>query len=370
MKAKRIAVSIVLLVVAGSLWSAAIRTARSTHASESGGIPVTQLLFGGREASLINGNMPDFDGATAWLNSAPLSREALRGKVVLVEFWTYSCINWRRESPYVRGWAQKYRDRGLVVIGVHSPEFTFERDVGNVRRAVKDIGVDYPVAVDSNLEIWKSFGNAYWPALYVIDATGVVRHRHFGEGDYEQSEKVIQELLAEIHPDQVPPALGVAVGSGAEAPADWENLGSGENYVGFGRTNNLVVSVVHDKPHTYLSPPDLRSNQWAPVGNWTMHAESAVLQKANGRIAYGFHARDLNLVMGPSKDGTTVRFRVTLDGLPPGSSRGVDVDEQGLGTVTTPRMHQLIRQSGAIQDRRFEIEFLDSDIEVFSFTFG
>jgi thiol-disulfide isomerase/thioredoxin len=314
--------------------------------------------------------LPTFDGATAWLNSPPLTMAELRGKVVLVDFWTYSCINWRREFPYVRAWAQKYRDRGLVVIGVHSPEFTFEKDIDNVRRAVREIDVDYPVATDSNFAIWRAFGNAYWPALYFIDAQGRIRHHHFGEGDYEESETVLQKLLSEVHPVDVEPPLARPAASGAEAAANWADMRSAENYVGYDRTNNLLATPVRDQAHHYAAPSRVRLNQWTPVGDWTLHADTAVPSKANGRIVYSFHARDLNLVMGPATKGKAVRFRVSIDGSPPGSSRGVDVDEQGLGTVSSHRMYQLIRQSGAIADRRFEIEFLDPDVEVFSFTFG
>lgn len=320
-------------------------------------------------APMTTTRMPDFEGATAWLNSPPLSSPALRGKVVLVDFWTFSCINWRREFPYVRAWAKKYRDHGLVVIGVHTPEFPFEMDPANVERAVRDIGVDYPVAVDSNRAIWRAFGNAYWPAIYLIDARGVVRYHHFGEGSYEATERAIQRALSEIgqvtNDELVVPTL-----LGAEAPADWGNLRSPENYVGLARTSGLAAGALPGQRRTYAAPGRLRNNEWSPIGDWILGSESAVLQRADGRIAYGFHARDLHLVMGPTEVGRAVRFRVLIDGKPPGAAHGLDVDEQGFGKADSARMYQLIRQPGPIRDRRFEIEFIDPGIEVFSFTFG
>jgi thiol-disulfide isomerase/thioredoxin len=327
-------------------------------------------MVGTALAAPSGGGTPSFDGATAWLNSPRLTSSELRGKVVLVDFWTYSCINWRREFPYVKAWAAKYKARGLVVIGVHAPEFAFEKNLDNVKRAVMDIGVDYPVAVDSEQKIWRAFSNAYWPALYFIDAKGKVRHHHYGEGDYAESERVIQRLLSEINPVAAEPALTAPAASGAEAPADWGQLQSPENYVGYARTSNLAATAVPDKPYSYKAPAQLPLNHWAPDGEWTLREEAAVLQKANGRIVYRFHARDLHLVMGPASDGKPVRFRISIDGKPPGASHGVDVDEAGQGSVSVPRMYQLIRQSGSIGDRRFEIEFMDPGVEVYSFTFG
>ncbi len=317
------------------------------------------------------GELPSLDGATAWLNSPPLTAAGLRGKVVLIEFWTYSCINWRRESPFVRAWAAKYRDRGLVVIGVHSPEFEFEKNIDNVRRAAREIGVLHAIAVDGNHTIWRAFGNAYWPALYFVDAHGRIRHHHFGEGDYDESEKVIQQLLLEAGAAGVEPAGGVSAGTGAEAPPDWANLRSGENYVGYVRTENLdSAGAVRDQARSYAAPARLRLNHWALDGDWTLRAQAAASNRPGSRIAYSFHARDLHLVMGPAIPGRPVRFRVSIDGQLPGPAHGADTDAQGRGTVTEPRMFQLIRQSGAINDRRFEIEFLDPGAEVYSFTFG
>lgn len=335
------------------------------------GLPATQDLFAWQGGSLLKDATPSLEGATAWLNSPALTPADLRGKVVLVDFWTYSCINWRREFPYVRAWAAKYRSRGLVVIGVHSPEFSFEKDIDNVKRAAKEIGVDYPVALDSDFAIWRAFGNSYWPALYFIDAKGRVRHHHFGEGDYEQSEKLIQQMLSEAGALDIAPDLVVPPLSGAELAADWTNLKSPENYVGYGRTSNLASAApALDQPASYEAPARLKLNQWALAGEWTLREEAAVLNKAGGRIAYGFHARDLNLVMGPGAPGRPVKFRVLIDGRPPGPAAGADVDEQGRGSVSAPRMYQLIRQPEPIRDRRFEIEFLDPGAEVFSFTFG
>ncbi len=322
--------------------------------------------------SPIEGELPSLDGATAWLNSQPLTAASLRGKVVLVEFWTYSCINWRRQLPYVRAWAEKYHDRGLVVIGVHSPEFAFEKNSDNVRRAAKDMGVDYPIAIDSDHAVWRAFNNEYWPALYFVDAQGRVRHHQFGEGEYQRSETVIQQLLSEAGASGIGRELVSVNGRGFEAAADWGNLKSPENYVGYERTENFSSpgGAVLDKSHTYAVPARLALNHWALLGDWTVGKNVTVLNKANGRIAYRFHARDLHLVMGPGAQGTPVRFRVLIDGKPPGAAHGIDVDDQGNGTVTEQRLYQLIRQAKPIVDRQFEIEFLDPGVEAFAFTFG
>ena len=321
---------------------------------------------------LIEGELPSFGGATGWLNSQPLTATGLRGKVVLVEFWTYSCINWLRTLPYVRAWAEKYKDRGLVVIGVHAPEFEFEKNVDNVRLAVKDMRVDYPIAIDSDHAIWRAFKNQYWPALYFIDAQGRIRHHQFGEGEYEQSEVIIQQLLAEAGNGGIGHELVAVDGHGAEAAADWGSLKSPENYVGYERTEHFASpgGAVLDKRRVYAAPARLRLNQWALSGDWTMERQATVLNKANGRIAYRFHARDLHLVMGPAARGASVRFRVLIDGQPPGAAHGIDVDEQGNGTVAEQRLYQLIRQPNPIADRQFEIEFFDSGVEAFAFTFG
>ncbi len=324
------------------------------------------------------GQIPDqselasVERANEWLNSPPLTASALRGKVVLIDFWTYTCINWLRTLPYVRAWDEKYRNQGLVVIGVHAPEFAFEKNVSNVRRAVKDMRIDYPVAVDSDHVIWRAFKNQYWPALYFIDSQGRVRHHHFGEGSYEQSEMIIQELLAEAGIGGIDRKSVSVDARGIEAAADWGSLKSPENYVGYERTQNFASpgGAVLDKPRMYVLPARVRLNEWALSGDWTVKKEAAVLNKPNGSIAYRFHARDLHLVMGPAAPGTSVRFRVLIDGQPPGAAHGIDVDEQGDGTVSEQRLYQLIRQPKPIGDRQFEIEFLGSGVEVFAFTFG
>jgi len=315
--------------------------------------------------------LASLDRADAWLNSPPLTAQALRGKVVLVDFWTYTCINWRRTLPYVRAWHEKYRSQGLVVIGVHSPEFSFEKNPSNVRWAVKEMRIDYPVAVDSEHVVWRGFRNQYWPALYFIDAQGRIRHRQFGEGAYEQSEMIIQALLTEAGArgiDRDPVSIDAR---GLEVAADWRDLKSPENYVGYARTENFAsAGATPDRPRMYDLPARLRLNEWGLSGDWTMKQETAVLNKPNGRVVYRFHARDLHLVMGPAAPGTSTRFRVLIDGEPPGPAHGTDVDEQGNGTVTEQRLYQLIRQPKPIADRQFEIEFLAPGVEVFAFTFG
>jgi thiol-disulfide isomerase/thioredoxin len=315
--------------------------------------------------------LASLERANEWLNSPPLTPQALRGKVVLIDFWTYTCINWRRTLPYLRAWAEKYKDRGLVVIGVHAPEFSFEKNIDNVRWATKDMRIDYPVAVDNEHVIWRAFENQYWPALYFIDSKGRVRHHHFGEGSYEQSEMIIQELLAEAGNGGIDREPVSVSSQGAEAAADWGSLTSAENYLGYARTRNFGSpgGAVLDKPRMYEAPARLRLDEWALSGDWTVKNEAAVLNKPDGRIAYRFHARDLHLVMGPAA-GTPVRFRVRIDGQPPGLAHGTDVDEHGEGTVMEQRMYQLIRQPKPIVDRQFEIEFLGPGVEAFAFTFG
>ena len=316
--------------------------------------------------------LASLERADEWLNSPPLKAEDLRGKVVLVDFWTYTCINWLRTLPYVRAWAQKYKDKGLVVIGVHAPEFSFEKNPDNIHWAVKTLRVDYPVAVDSEHVIWRAFANQYWPALYFVDTQGRVRHQNFGEGEYDQSEMIIRRLLAEAGVGGMDDDLVSVDPGGLEATADWSSLRSPENYVGYGRTRGFASpeGVGPDKPRTYELPARLWLNDWALSGEWTMKREAVALSKAKGRIAYRFHARDLHLVMGPTAPGTTVRFRVLIDGQPPGMAHGTDVDEQGNGRATQQRLYQLIRQPKPIADRLFEIEFLDPNVAAFAFTFG
>jgi thiol-disulfide isomerase/thioredoxin len=320
----------------------------------------------------MEGELPSFSGATAWLNSPPLSAASLRGNVVLIDFWTYTCINWLRTLPYVRAWAEKYREHGVVTIGVHSPEFSFEHDLENVRRAARDMRVEYPIAIDNDFAIWHAFTNHYWPALYLVDALGHLRYHHFGEGAYELTEMMLQHLLAEAGIGGFDDDLVSVDAQGAEVAADWDSLRSVETYVGFERTEHFASpgGAVLDKRRVYTAPERLRLNHWALAGEWTVGREATVLNEANGRIAYRFHARDLHLVVGPSALGTSGRFRVFIDGQAPGEAFGSDVDERGNGTVTDQRLYQLIRQSGHIADRLFEIEFLDAGVEAFVFTFG
>jgi len=320
----------------------------------------------------VEGELPSLGGATLWLNSQPLTAAGLRGRVVLVEFWTYTCINWRRQLPYVRAWSEKYKDRGLVVIGVHTPEFSFEKNVDNIRREAKDMRVDYPIAIDSDGAIWRAFKNEYWPALYFIDAQGRMRHHQFGEGEYERSETILQQLLAEAGNAGVSHELVSVDARGAEAAADWASLRSPETYVRHRSIERFASpgGAVPRKRHAYAAPARLALNEWALAGAWTLGNDDTVLDEGSGRIVYRFHARDLHLVMGPAGRGTSARFRVLIDGRPPGAAHGTDVDEQGYGNVTEQRLHQLIRQPAPIADRQFEIEFLDPGVEAFAFTFG
>ncbi|MBR0646143.1 cytochrome c biogenesis protein DipZ [Plastoroseomonas hellenica] len=318
----------------------------------------------------VEGRIPSLAGAVEWLNSPPLSAESLRGKVVLVNFWTYSCINCLRTLPYVRAWAERYRDQGLVVIGVHTPEFAFERRTANVRRAAADLGVSYPIAIDNGFGIWRAFGNQYWPALYFVDAEGRIRHHRFGEGGYEMSEQVIQTLLAEAGrgtPRMAPVAID---GPGAQAPADPANLRSQETYLGYRNATNFASpgGAVRDAAEAYR-PGRLRLNEWSLSGRWTIGEEFTALNEAGGSIAFRFHARDLHLVLG-APDGRPLRFQVTIDGQPPGASRGADVAADGTGVVTGQRLYQLIRQDGAVAPRTFEIRFLDPGAQAYAFTFG
>jgi thiol-disulfide isomerase/thioredoxin len=320
----------------------------------------------------VEGDLPSLDGATGWLNSPPLTPTGLRGKVVLAGFWTYTCINWLRQLPYLRAWAGKYSAHGLVVIGVHTPEFAFEHNADDVGQAVQEMMIDYPVAIDNDYAIWRAFDNYYWPALYFADAQGRIRHHHFGEGEYGQSEMIIQQLLADAGSHDAAHELVSVDASGVEAPADWTSLRSPENYTGYGRTESFASpgGAVLGKPHAYTAPAELRLNQWALSGDWTVGEQAATLNTANGQITCRFHARDLHLVMGPAVRGTSAPFRVLLDGQPPGAAHGADADEEGNGTITQPRLYQLIRQSGPINDRTFEITFPDPGVQAYAFTFG
>ena len=314
----------------------------------------------------VEGRLPSLKHATDWLNSKPLDIASLRGKVVAINFCTYTCINWLRTVPYVRAWSKQYKDNGLVVVGVHTPEFTFEHNIGNIRTAMDERKIDYPIAIDNDYAIWRAFGNEYWPALYFVDAKGRIRHHKFGEGEYEQAEAVIQSLLREAG-SNVDSGFVSADAQAIEAAAGWSELQSPENYLGKARTEHFAS--LRDG-RCYAIPSRLKLNDWALSGDWMVGKEAIVLNEAHGRIAYHFHARDLHLVMAPAAAGHAVRFRVSIDGQPPWSNHGIDVDENGYGMLAGPRLHQLIRQSQPITDRQFEIEFLDRGAEAFSFTFG
>jgi cytochrome c biogenesis protein CcdA/thiol-disulfide isomerase/thioredoxin len=319
----------------------------------------------------VEGRIPSLSGAVEWLNSPPLTTAGLSGRVVLVDFWTYSCINCLRAIPYVRAWADKYKSHGLIVIGVHAPEFAFEKNIDNVRKAVADLKISYPVAVDNNYAIWRAFNNQYWPAHYFIDAKGQIRHHHFGEGGYDASERVIQQLLTEAGTAAVSTDLVSVNAAGVEAAPDLAEVQSPETYVGYERAEHFVSpgGAVRDSRHIYATGTP-RLNEWGLAGDWTIGAEQAGLNTQDGRIVYQFHARDLHLVLGPAADGKPVRFRMTIDGAPPGKSRGTDVDADGHGVVTRQRLYQLVRQSGQISDHTFEIQFLDPGVHAYAFTFG
>ena len=372
MKTNKLLAMAVLAVAVGAPIAAFVEDTNVPQPTTSTGVRVPFLHGFFNAQSPGQSELGSLEQANEWLNSAPLTASGLRGKVVLIDFWTYTCINWLRTLPYVRAWHEKYRDQGLVVIGVHAPEFSFEKNSSNVRWAVKDMRVDYPLAVDNDHLIWRAFRNNYWPALYFVDAQGRVRHHHYGEGAYEQSEMIIQQLLAEAGNSSVDRQPVSADGRGLEAAPDWGSLRSGENYVGYERTQNFASpgGASMDKARMYELPMRLRLNEWGLSGDWTVKKEASALNKANGRIAYRFHARDLHLVMGPAVPGTSVRFRVRIDGQPPGAAHGADVDEEGNGAVTEQRLYQLIRQPKPIADRQFEIEFFGSGVEAFAFTFG
>ncbi len=319
----------------------------------------------------VEGELPSLAGATQWLNTQPLTAQSLRGKVVLVDFWTYSCINCIRSLPYVHAWAEKYKDYGLVVIGVHAPEFAFEKEPQNVIKAVKDLGVTYPVALDNDYAIWKGFNNEYWPAHYFIDTQGRIRHHHFGEGEYDQSEDVIRQLLTEAGQKNLPGGYVQPGAQGAEAAGSGDATRSPETYVGYARAENFAGGqVAHDDAWTYHAPATLMANQWALDGRWTVRDENARLDSANGRIVYRFRGRDLHLVLGPGNEGKPVRFRVLIDGKAPGADHGMDIDADGNGTVTSQRLYQLVRQASGTGERTFEITFLDPGVQAYAFTFG
>ncbi|QBX43261.1 cytochrome c biogenesis protein DipZ [Pseudomonas fluorescens] len=320
----------------------------------------------------VEGQLPPLNGAVQWLNSPPLDAQALKGKVVLVDFWTYSCINCLRTLPYVKAWAEKYRDQGLVVIGVHAPEFAFERDVGNVTKAMKELGINYPVAIDNDYKIWRAFNNEYWPAHYFADAQGRIRYHHFGEGDYAESERVIQQLLREAGAKTVADGLINADAQGVQQAPDMNQVLSPETYVGYQRAEHFVpeTGLVPDKVATYNPPANLALNDWSLGGQWAVGAEQATASAPASRIVYRFHARDLHLVLGPGADGKPVRFKVSIDGQAPGDAHGVDVAADGSGRVTEQRLYQLVRQTDEVKDRTFTIEFLDPGVSAYAFTFG
>ena len=324
------------------------------------------------DLSLKQDSGPSLAEATDWLNTRPLDLTTLRGKVVLIDFWTYTCINWRRTLPYVSAWASKYKDQGLVVIGVHTPEFSFEYKVENVKNAIKQMSINYPVAVDSDYGIWESFQNKYWPALYLIDAKGQLRYEKFGEGDYRESELMIQRLLKENSAKNIPTQTVSLEPGGFEAAADWETLKSPESYLGYSNTQGFASpgGIITNKQSVYAAPAKLELNQWALTGKWTIGKEKISLNSKPGKVIYRFHARDVNLTLAPSVKKSVLKFRVLIDGKSPGSAHGLDIDENGNGIITEPRMYQLIRQSGIVTDREFQIEFLDPKVEVYDFTFG
>jgi thiol-disulfide isomerase/thioredoxin len=324
-----------------------------------------------RETTLpVESRLPGFDGAGGWLNSLPLTPAGLRGKVVLVDFWTYTCINWLRTLGYVRAWAERYRDHGLVVVGVHTPEFPFEREEDNVRRAVAAMDVAYPVALDPDYAVWQAFSNHYWPAIYIADAEGRIRYHHFGEEAYEETERVIQRLLQDAGRDGIGDDVVSIVPGGVEAQADWANLGSPETYLGFQQGGNLVAADAQvGAPGTFAVPDALPLNGWALGGAWTIEERAAVLNRPDGRIAFRFHARDVNLVIR-SREGIPVPFRVLIDGEPPGPAHGLDVDAAGQGTLVEPRLYQLVREPAAISDHTVQIAFAVAGVEAYVFTFG
>jgi thiol-disulfide isomerase/thioredoxin len=333
---------------------------------------IAHRLAGEQPELPIEGHVRSLAGATGWLNSEPLTPEGLRGRVVLFDFWTYTCINWLRTAPYVRAWAAKYADAGLTVVGIHTPEFGFERDLDNVVARARSYGVKYPVAVDSDYGVWRAFDNHFWPATYIADAEGRIRFHHFGEGEYAMIEMVIQQLLLGGGAERIDQDLVEVEPRGLEVAADWRTLQSPETYVGYGQSSGFSQGGVaaFDESDEYSAPARLPLNHWALTGDWTVTRSAAVVNEPGGRIAFQFHARDVNLVMGPASRGASIRYRVSVDGEPAAGAIGTDVAADGTGTVDAQRTHQLIRQAGPIRDRRFEIEFLDTGAEAYCFTFG
>jgi thiol-disulfide isomerase/thioredoxin len=333
---------------------------------------IAHRLAGERLALPIEGRLASFDGATLWLNSEPLTPEGLRGRVVLVDFWTYTCTNWLRTLPYVRAWAAKYAAAGLTVVGVHTPEFGFERNVDNVIAQTRNLAVEYPVAVDNDYAIWRAFSNRFWPALYIADAEGRLRYHHFGEGEYAMTEMVIQQLLLEAGAEGIDQDLVLVQPRGLEVAADWPTLHSPETYLGYAQSTGFAAQTraKFDRAHHYTAAPQLPLNYWDLSGTWTVAQHAALLNQAGGRVAFEFHARDVNLVMGPPPGGGPVPFRVFLDGETANGAAGTDIAADGQGTVTDHRCYQLIRQPGPIAKRRFEIEFLEAGAEAYCFTFG
>ena len=320
----------------------------------------------------VEGRFPSLAGATGWLNSPPLDPAELRGKVVVVDFCTYTCINWLRTLSYVRGWWERYRDHGLVLIGAHTPEFAFEHDVDNVWEMLASMRVEYPIALDNDYGVWDAFANRYWPALYFIDAEGRIRHHRFGEGDEERSERVIQELLSEAGATDVGADLVSVDATGPEVAADWDDLGSPETYLGAERSQDFASpgGFRPGRSHAYSGPDRLPLNRWSLTGAWIAHPDRVSLDEPKGRVDFAFHARDVHLVMGPRDRGTTIPFRITIDGEPPVGASGTDVDADGAGSLVQQRMYQLVRHTGPIADRVFSIEFEGSGAEAFAFTFG
>ena len=365
------------MMAAGNAMTSGNQTAMAGQsAMTAGGQPAmaanNAMMAAGGTPQTSTGPTVNLSGATAWINSQPLTLESLRGKVVVIDFWTYSCINCLRTLPYIKAWNAKYKDSGLVIIGVHTPEFPFEKDEANVRKAVKDLGVTYPVAMDNDYRIWRSFNNQYWPAHYFIDATGKVRFHHFGEGGYEESEKWIRSLLEEANHKPIAATQTQIAATGAEAAADSDDVKSPETYIGYHRAENFASpsGFNQNEPQVYEAPANLKLNEWALAGKWLDERQIATSLASSSAIVYRFHARDLHLVLGPSKAGKPIRFRVTIDGKAPGADHGVDIDENGFGTVTEDRLYQLVRQHGGVQDRTFRIEFLAPGVQAYSFTFG